>query len=142
MSDIGVKANYQLIDFGELVDKIVNTHEWESLIVGFGGGTEPHFSIVFWSSEEDFHLWYPNQPEPATDWEAEIDELYHKGSQELNHETRVEYYHRAQEIAAENLPVIYTALSERLGAARNVFGNTTPTLYGLWDVRYLYRLDE
>ena len=142
LAEIGVKANYQLIDFGELVDKIVNTHEWESLIVGFGGGTEPHFSIVFWSSEEDFHLWYPNQPEPATDWEAEIDELYHKGSQELDHKTRVGYYRRAQEIAAENLPVIYTALSERLGAARNVFGNTTPTLYGLWDVRYLYRLDE
>ena len=142
LEDIGVKANYELIDFGILVDKIVNTYEWESLIVGFGGGTEPHFSIVFWSSEEDFHLWYPNQPEPATDWEAEIDELYHKGSQELNRQTRIGYYHRAQEIAADNLPVIYTALSERLGAVRNVFGNTTPTLYGLWDVRYLYRLDE
>ena len=142
LADIGVKANYELIDFGELVDKIVDTYEWESLIVGFGGGTEPHFGIVFWSSEEDFHLWYPNQPEPATDWEAEIDELYHKGSQELNHETRVGHYHRAQEIAAENLPIIYTALSERLGAARNVFGNTTPTLYGLWDVRYLFRSEE
>ena len=46
-----------------------------------------------------------------------------------------------QEIAAENVPVIYTTLSERLSAVRNVFGNSTPTLYGLWDIRYLYRTD-
>ena len=49
---------------------------------------------------------------------------------------------RAQEIAAENVPVIYTTLSERLSAVRNVFGNITPTLYALWDIRYLYRTDQ
>ena len=64
------------------------------------------------------------------------------GSQELDHDTRVEHYRKAQDIAAEQLPVIYTVLSERLGAVRNVFGNTTPTLYGIWDVRYLYRTDR
>ena len=40
------------------------------------------------------------------------------------------------------MPLIYTTLGERLGAVRNVFGNTTPTLYGYWDVRYLYRTDQ
>ena len=57
-------------------------------------------------------------------------------------EERVKLYHRAQEVAAENVPVVYTTLSERLTAVRNVFGNLTPTLYGLWDVRYVYRTDE
>jgi hypothetical protein len=52
--------------------------------------------------------------------------MYVKGSRELDRETRIGYYHRAQEIAADNLPVIYTVLPERLGAVRNVFGNTTP----------------
>lgn len=31
--------------------------------------------------------------------------------------------------------------SPRLTASRNVFGNLTPTLYALLDVRYLYRTD-
>ncbi|PON18173.1 peptide ABC transporter substrate-binding protein, partial [Candidatus Entotheonella serta] len=65
--------------------------------------------------------------------------VYIKGSQELNRDARLKYYHRAQAIAAENVPVIYTVLSERLAAVRNVFGNMTPTLYALWDIRYLYR---
>ena len=62
--------------------------------------------------------------------------------QELDRATRVARYHQAQAIAAANVPVIYTTQSERLTATRNVFGNTTPTLYGLWDVRYVYRTDQ
>ena len=142
LTGIGVKANYKLVEFGDLVDRLVSSYEWEALIVGFTGSSDPHSGIVFWHSEEDFHLWYPNQPEPATEWEAEIDELYVKGSRELDRETRIGYYHRAQEIVAENLPVIYTTLSERLGAVRNVFGNISPTLYALWDTRYVYRTDQ
>ncbi len=139
LRQIGVEANYELIDFGELVSQLVSSYDWEAMIVGFGGGSDPYGGMGFWHSSEDLHLWYPNQSQPATEWEAEIDELYVMGSQELDRGKRVEHYLRAQEIAAENVPVIYTTLSERLTAVRNVFGNTTPTLYSLWDVRYLYR---
>ncbi len=111
------------------------------MVVGLTGGPDPFGGINVWHSSEDLHLWNPNQEQPATDWEAEIDDLYVRGSQELDHERRVGIYHRAQEVAAENVPLIYTMLSERLSAVRNVFGNTTPTLYGVWDIRYLYRTD-
>ena len=141
MTDIGLGVDYELVEFGDLVSSLTASYDWEAMIVGFTGGTDPYSGINFWHSSEGLHLWYPYQPEPATDWEAEIDDLYVRASQELDHDKRVEYYHRAQEVAAENVPVIYTTLSERLTAARNVFGNTTPTLYGLWDIRYLYRTD-
>ena len=142
LASIGVKANFELIEFGDLVSRLTTSYDWEAMVVGFGGGTDPYSGIGFWHSSEDLHLWYPNQPEPATEWEAEIDDLYVRGSQELDRDRRVALYHRAQAIAAENVPVIYTTLSERLSAVRNVFGNTTPTLYGLWDIRYLYRTDQ
>ena len=142
MEEVGLKVDYRLIEFGDLVSQLTATYDWEAMIIGFTGGTDPYSGITFWHSGEGLHLWYPNQPEPATEWEAEIDESYIMGSQELDRDRRVEYYHRAQEIAAENVPVIYTTLSERLSAVRNVFGNTTPTLYALWDIRYLYRSDQ
>ena len=141
MAEIGLKVNYELVEFGDLVFRLTVSYDWEAMIIGFTGGSDPYSGINFWHSSEGLHLWYPYQPLPATDWEAEIDDLYIKGSQELNHEKRVAYYHRAQEVAAENVPVIYTTLSERLTATRNIFGNTTPTLYGLWDTRYLFRTD-
>ncbi|MYD64640.1 MAG: ABC transporter substrate-binding protein [Chloroflexi bacterium] len=138
---IGIDAQFEPIEFGDLVGQLTTTFDWEAMIVGLTGGTEPHFGMAVWHSSESLHLWHPNQEQPATEWEAEIDALYVQGYQELNHERRVEHYHRAQEIVAEQLPLIYTTLSERLSAVRNVFGNTTPTLYGLWDVRYVYRTD-
>ena len=142
MTEIGLQVDYKLIEFGDLVSQLTQTYDWEAMIIGFTGGSDPYSGITFWHSGEGLHLWHPNQPQPETEWEAEIDELYIKGSQELDRDRRVEYYHRAQEIAAENVPVIYTTLSERLSAVRNVFGNLTPTLYALWDTRYLYRTDQ
>ncbi len=142
MTEIGLKVDYELVEFGDMVAQLTRTYDWETLIIGFTGGTDPYSGITFWHSGEGLHMWHPNQPQPETEWEAEIDELYIKGSQELDRERRVEYYHRAQEIAAENVPVIYTTLSERLSAVRNVFGNFTPTLYAIWDTRYLYRTDQ
>ena len=141
MEQIGIRADFELVDFGDLVSQLTSSYDWEAMIIGFTGGTDPYSGINFWHSSEALHLWYPNQPQPATEWEAEIDELYVMGSQELDHNVRVGHYQRAQEVAAENVPVIYTTLAERLSATSNVFGNLTPTLYSLWDIRYLYRTD-
>ena len=141
LSDIGLNVDYQLVEFGDLVSQLTATYDWEAMIISFTGGPDPYSGISFWHSGEGLHLWYPNQPEPATEWEARIDELYIMASRELDRDKRVDLYHQAQQIASDNVPVIYTTLSERLTAVRNVFGNTTPTLYGLWDVRYLYRTD-
>lgn len=141
LEEIGVKADFRLVEFRELVSQLTRSYDWEAMVMGFGGGTDPYSGIVLWHSSENLHLWYPNQPQPATDWEAEIDRLYVRASQELDRSERVALYHRAQEIAAENVPLVYTTSPERLRALRNVFGNTTPTLYGLWDIRYLYRTD-
>ena len=139
---VGIDARANARPFSELVGQLTATYDWEAIVIGLTGGTEPHGGINVWHSSEPLHMWHPNQGEPATEWEAEVDRLYIEGSQELDPEQRAQYYRRAQAIAAENLPLIYTVLSERLSAIRNVFGNTTPTLYGVFDIRYLYRLDE
>ena len=139
---VGLDVTVSVIPFGEVVAQLTSTYAWETVVIGFTGGSDPYGGITFWHSSGDFHLWHPKQAEPATAWEAEIDELYTAASQELNRKERIRLYHRAQEIVAEQAPVVYTALSERLSAVRNVFGNITPTLYGLWDDRYVYRTDE
>ena len=141
LAQIGIQTDISVIEFGEIVDQLTSSYEWESILIGFGGSSEPHFSISFWHSSESLHLWNPNQSEPATTWEAEIDSLFIRASQELDHEERVRLYHEAQMLAADHAPVAYTTHSERLTAVRNVFGNLTPTLFGLWDIRYVYRTD-
>ena len=130
--------DYRLIDFGDLVAQLTSSYDWEAMIIGFTGGTDPYSGISIWHSGEGLHLWYPNQPEPATEWEAKIDELYVLAGRELDRDKRVDLYHQAQEIASENVGDLHDPL-RTTECVRNVFGNTTPTLYALWDVRYLYR---
>ena len=142
LQSVGIGAAFEINPFAEIVPQLTTTYDWEAIVIGFGEGSDPHGGIVLWHSGENFHLWHPRQAQPATAWEAEIDDLYVRASQELNHEQRVALYHRAQEIVAENLPLIFTVRPERITAVRNVFGNTTATLYGLWDIRYLYRTDR
>ena len=142
LADIGVEVDFRPTSFGDLVDRLTNTHEWESAIIGLTGSPEPHHGINVWHSSGRLHLWYPRQPEPATVWEEQIDELYVEASQELDHQERVKLYHQAQDIVAQYVPFIYTTRAERITALRKVFGNTTPTLYALSDIRYLYRTDQ
>ena len=142
MAEAGLDVTYEAIEFRDLVSQLTATYDWEAMVIGFTGGPDPYSGIGLWHSSQSLHLWHPFQDEPATDWEAEIDRLYIEASQELDHEKRVRLYREAQAIAAANVPLIYTTLGERLGAVRNVFGNTTPTLYGYWDIRYLYRTDR
>ena len=142
MTAIGLDVDFQIVEFGSMVAQLTATYDWEALVVGLTGSPDPFGGMTVWHSGEGLHLWYPNQPEPATEWEAKIDELYIAGSKELDHEQRVQHYWDAQAIVAENVPLIYTTQAERLGAVRNVFGNYTPTLYGYWDLRYLFRTDQ
>ncbi|MFT5170023.1 MAG: peptide/nickel transport system substrate-binding protein, partial [Candidatus Omnitrophota bacterium] len=74
--------------------------------------------------------WYPQQEEPATGWEARIDEIFSQGVQELNPDKRKELYDEHQFIVSQQLPLIYTVLNSRLYAVRNKFGNLNPTNYG------------
>jgi len=142
MAEVGLDVAYKAIDFGDLVRQLISTYDWEAMVIGFTGGPDPYSGIGLWHSSQSLHLWHPFQDEPATDWEAEIDRLYIEASRELDHDRRVRLYREAQAIAAANVPLIFTTLGERLGAVRNVFGNTTPTLYGYWDIRHLYRTDQ
>lgn len=142
LEDIGIATDFKLIESDDLLARLTVSHDWEAVVIGFTGSPDPHGGISLWHSSESLHLWHPRQTEPATDWEAEIDDLYVRASQELDREERVRLYHRAQAVAAENVPLIYTTQPERLRAVRNIFGNTTPTLYDIWDIRYLYRTDQ
>ncbi len=141
LTDIGLDVAFELIEFPDLVDRLTTNYDWEAMIVGFSGSPDPHDGVTLWLSHETLHVWHPMQQTPATPWEAEVDRLYTLAGQELDRAARIDLYHQAQEIIAENLPLIYTSLPERLSAVRNTLANTTPTLYGQFDVRYLYRTD-
>ncbi|MBF0619113.1 MAG: ABC transporter substrate-binding protein [Candidatus Omnitrophica bacterium] len=130
LESLGIKVNLQLVEFNTLVAKLTSLFDWEAVVLGLTGSSDPHFGQNVWLSSGQLHMWNPRQAAPATDWEKRIDELFVLGVQELDEAKRKTYYDEYQRIVAEQVPMVYTALSARLIAVKDRLGNVKPSPYG------------
>lgn len=127
---IGFKVNFVPLAFNQLVSKLDSTYDWDAILIGLTGGIEPHFGSNVWQSGGHLHMWYPQQKQPATEWEGDINRIFNEGVQELDNAKRKIFYDRWQDIVVEQLPLIYTVLPANIFAVKNKFGNLKPTSYG------------
>ncbi len=127
---IGMKVNLQLVEFNTLVAKLTSNYDWDAVVLGLTGSSDPHFGQNVWRSSGQLHMWNPRQEVPATAWERRIDEIFDAAGQEFDEARRKAYYDEYQKIASEELPLIYTALGAQLTAVKNRFGNLKPAPFG------------
>jgi peptide/nickel transport system substrate-binding protein len=124
---IGIDVDFTPIAFSLLIDKIDNSLQWDSLLIGFTGGIEPNDGANFWSVDGGSHLFNlkPQVGKPqlvdrqVADWEKKIDDLYIQAAQELNEAKRRELYIETQKITQENLPCIYLVNALSFSAIKN-----------------------
>ena len=144
MEAIGLDVELQVMDFGELVGRLSGTYDWEAVVIGLDRRTPtPTAGSTPGTAPGTCTCGIPTRPSRPPTGEAEIDEAVRPG-QPRSSTTPCGWSTTAapRRSWAENVPLVYTTLAERLSATRNVFGNSTPTLYALWDIRYLYRTDQ
>jgi len=124
---IGIEVDFTPIAFSLLIDRIDNSLQWDSLLIGFTGGAEPNDGANFWSVDGGSHLFNlkPQTGKPpitgrqVAEWEKKIDDLYIQAAQELNESKRRQIYIETQKITQENLPCIYLVNSLSLSAIKN-----------------------
>ena len=131
-SKLGMKVNYRPLDFTALVEKIDNTFDWDAILIGFTGTSDPNNSANLLRSSGNLHVWNPGQPKPATSWEADIDRLLDQGSRELEVQKRRSYYWQIQEILHQELPMIETVRQTQFVAYKSMLQNFRPTVWGLY----------
>ena len=151
LSKIGIQVDLNPINFNILVDKLDNSLNWECLLLGFGGGVEPHSGSNFWLPDGASHLFnqkpqagrLPLQGREVTDWEEKIGSLYIQAAQELDEGKRKAIYQETQRITQENLPCIYLVNELSMAAVRDrVQGVRYSDVSGaLWNIQDLKVLD-
>src|ERR1019366_3239175 len=73
---IGIHLNVVTLDFPSLIERITKTFDYESCLLGLTNlDLDPSAQMNVWLSSAANHQWNPNQKQPATAWEAEIDKL-------------------------------------------------------------------
>ncbi|KYC36199.1 peptide ABC transporter substrate-binding protein [Scytonema hofmannii PCC 7110] len=153
LGKLGIRMDFQQIDFGTLGDKLGNTFEWEAMFgATTGGGLDPNSSANFWSPDGEFHPFNqkPTAGQPPLEgrevapWEAEIGRLYIEGAQELDEAKRKEIYWEAQRIAAEYVPYIHLFTPLSLTAVRDRVKGVKYSAYGgaLWNLYELKVTDK
>lgn len=140
LSKLGMRVHPQAIDFNKVVSQLMKEFTWDVILIGLTGGIEPDSQSSIWQSNGKMHMWNPGQTSPATEWEARVDELFELGATTMNLEERREYYNEAQEIVANQVPVIYTITQNALVAVRNTVHNVGFSVYGglTWNIEEIY----
>src|SRR5204863_8191600 len=99
------------------------------MLLGWGSGVPPDplngKNILLSSGRQ--HVWYPAQPQPANEWEAENDKLIAAMSGEVDDKKRVPLWHTFLERMAQEQPIIYLfAQNAYAGATKRVM-NVKPS---------------
>lgn len=139
LADIGITVDFVPIEFNTLVRKISGSHDWDAVMLSFGGGgTEPNSGATIWPSTGSLHIWNPAGLPGAevTDWEKEIDRIFTAGVRELDFDKRKQLYDRFQVIVKEQLPLIGTVNPLVLVAMRDRLEGVDPRpiLGELWNL--------
>ncbi|MBQ1612375.1 MAG: ABC transporter substrate-binding protein, partial [Alphaproteobacteria bacterium] len=135
LEDLGMKVNFKPVEFNTLVNKLVNTYDWDMVIMGLTGSPlEPNGGKNVWMSQGTLHM-FNQRPAGYTkddrySWEKEMDELFIKGALATDFETRKKYYDKYQEIAYEEKPFIYIYSPLVISAIRTKFKNIYPSMLG------------
>jgi peptide/nickel transport system substrate-binding protein len=137
LESLGIKVNYRPLEFTTLVDKLDSSFDWDCVLIGFTGVIEPNDGANFYRSSGNLHIWNPNQPTPATPWEAEIDTLLDEGASEMDITKRPPYYWKIQQILHDQLPIIETVRQQRYSSWKNSLENYQPTVWGLYKPEWM-----
>jgi peptide/nickel transport system substrate-binding protein len=143
LQKLGFKVVFQPIEFNTLIHKIDDTHEYECILMGLGGGgADPAFQVNVVKSSGFTHQWFPRQPTPSTDWEARMDELMDAQMKTLDFAERKKDFDEVQKILAEEQPMIFTVTPFYYAAARADLANLKPTALSYyrvsWNAEELY----
>jgi peptide/nickel transport system substrate-binding protein len=142
LKQLGMHVQVVPLEFRSLLDRVTQTKEYDACVMGIASlDADPNTDINVWLSSGGTHLWNPSQAHPATLWEAEIDRLIDEQMTAQTFAQRKKLYDRAQEILAENQPMIFLASPDILAGAKNSLGNFQPAVlepYLLWNVEQLY----
>jgi peptide/nickel transport system substrate-binding protein len=137
LKKLGIKVNFQLIDFNVLADRVENSLKWQACMMSLTAGDplEPNDAANVYRSDARLHLFDLRVPDKdgktvvadARSWEKELDQIFTEGATTLDVPKRKEIYRRYQKIIYDQVPFVFLVSPMSVAATRNTIGNYCPT---------------
>ena len=143
LAKIGIRVSLAIIESKALTSRFEDSLDYEAgLLALVSGDTDPGSNQNALGSKGAQHWWYPKQTQPATAWEARIDELMRQVMTTLNPAQRKRQFDEVQKIMAEQQPFIFLVSRHLMVASKTNIGNLKPALlpdFVLWNAEELFR---
>jgi peptide/nickel transport system substrate-binding protein len=138
---IGIRLNVVTLDFPSIIERIAQTFNYEACLLGLTNfDLDPSAQMNVWLSSAANHQWNPNQKQPATAWEAEIDRLMRIQAGETRPEVRKRAFDQVQQIVSDEAPFLYLVTKDTLTAVSPGIQGASPvvlTPQTFWNVESL-----
>jgi peptide/nickel transport system substrate-binding protein len=142
LARLGINMQVAPLEFGELSRRVFQSFEYDAVLFGASvSEPDPSAYANLLRSSSPSHQWYPKQAQPATPWEARVDELLTAQARETDPARRRAHFHEIQTILAEQLPLIPLVTRHTTSAATARLGNYRPSAllpYSLWCAEDLF----
>ena len=109
LAAIGVTTEIQVIEWASFIKEFIKKKRFEAVVLGWGVGTDPDQYGVWHSSQMG-----PDQLNQISYANPEVDRLLEDGRASCHQQERVKYYHRFQEVLAEDQPLVFLYFRDAL----------------------------
>lgn len=109
LREIGIVVDIRVIEWAAFINEFIDKKKFEAIILGWSLGQDP----------DQYDIWHSSKTEAKelnfiTYKNSEVDELLIKARETFDLEERKRYYHRLQEILAEDQPYTFLYVPEAL----------------------------
>jgi peptide/nickel transport system substrate-binding protein len=132
LKDVGVVAEIQIIEWSAFIKEFIKKRQFEAIVMGWSVPVDPDQFVVWHSSEA--------RPEGLNNIQyanPEVDQLLEAGRASCVQSERLKYYHRLQEVLAEDLPLVFLYFRDALPAVAGRVRGVDPGAAGI-----LYNIDK
>jgi peptide/nickel transport system substrate-binding protein len=127
LAAIGVKTEIQVIEWASFIKEFIKKKRFEAVVLGWGVGTDPDQYGVWHSSQMG-----PDQLNQISYANSEVDRLLEEGRASCHQQERIKYYHRFQEVLAEDQPLVFLYFRDALPVVSSRVQGIQPAPSGIF----------
>jgi len=126
LKELGVRVDIRIIEWASFLKEYIKKRRFEAIILGWGIGQDPDQYEIWHSSktgpDELNHISYAN---------PEADRLLEQGRVSCVQAERTRYYHRLQELLAEDQPIVFLYFRDALPVVSSRVKGIVPSPNGI-----------
>ena len=123
---VGIEINFNPMDFNAMVTQLLDTYDWELILIGLTGSVDPISGANVYPSSGNLHMIEPLQTAPRRAWERAVDAAWDEANLTTSEAQRVRGFEKIQRAWIEEVPWVYTFNAASLGAIKSEYGNYYP----------------